>query len=467
MQARVRQTPMATRRSFADTTPTRGIGWMTKNARLARVCSPRCLLLFSVAGFALSAPPASAQTEIDKRGESVTSRERARVEDNSHQVGAFLVSPQLSVTANYDDNIYATDTDRRGDVYLTVRPQLAVQSTWSSNALNFSGFFDRDIHAKYTSEDVSNYGAALDGRYDISRQTRLFAGVTASRNAERRGSLSSFAASAEPVRYTSATANLAAEQDLGNLRLRGEGRFRRVSYGDALLAGGVEIDQGFRDFDIFSGSLQARYDLNSLTSFILRGTLEERRYDLRPDDPGFDPLTQIDRSGSSTLLEAGIARELTELLYGTVRVGYLSFRYPDPKLNDVDAFSYFVDLKWNVTPLTTIVATAQRRVDETTSPVTAGNLRDEVGISLDHELLRSLIITADARIASINPSIADGVISVIDSSSDETEVGAGARYYIGRQLRVDARYNHRRRSSDNPLLRYVANRATVGVSFMF
>lgn len=434
----------------------------TTDAR--RRAAKSCIAIMATAS-GLATTCAMAQTAPVQ---SVTARERTRLEDNSRQVGAFLVTPQIAVKASYDDNIYATDSDKRGDVYLTVHPQLDVKSTWSRNAINFSAYFDRDVHAEYTGEDVSEYGAALDGRYDISGQTRIYLGVDAARSAERRGSLSSFTLSAEPVRYNSVIANGAFEQDLGSLRLRAEGRFRRVTYEDAVLTTtGAAFDQTFRNFDIYSGTVQASYDLNTLTRFVLRGTLEQRRYELRPGDVGFDPLTSTDRSGDSTLVEAGVTREITTLLSGTVRLGYLSFRYPDPRLNDVNGISYYANINWNITPLTTLRAIAQRRVDETTSPITAGNLRDEVSVSADHELLRSVILHADARHAWINPSVADGVTTVIDNSSRETELGFGARYYIGRKLRVDADYYHQRRTSDNPLLAYVSNIATVGVSFMF
>jgi hypothetical protein len=399
--------------------------------------------------------------------QSVTSRERTRLEDNAHQIGAFLVNPQIAIGATYNDNIYATDTDKRGDVFLTVRPTIDVRSTWSRHGLNVSAYYDRDVHAEYTGEDVSQYGAAVDGRYDISRQTRAYLGIDVARSAETRGSLSSFLRSVEPVRFNSFIANGALEQDLGSLRLRGEGRFRRVTYGDAALPDGTILDQQFRNFDIYSGTLQASYDLNTLTSFVLRGTLEQRRYDLRPGDVGFDPLTSTDRSGNSSLLEIGVTREITTLLSGTVRIGYLRFRYPDPRLNDLDGISYYANINWNITPLTTVRAIAQRRVDETTSPITAGNLRDEVSISVDHELLRQVILHADARKGWINPSIADGVTTVLDTSSQETEFGIGARYYVGRKLRFDAGYTYQQRTSDNPLLAYVANVATIGVNVMF
>lgn len=409
----------------------------------------------------------AAAAQEDRRGQSVTARERQRAEEGATQFGAFLVEPRVAVHSTYVDNIYATESDRRGDIYLTVRPEIEARSTWSRHSLALAAYFDRDFYSDYTGENVSEFGVALNGRYDVSRRTRLFAGIELERNAERRGNLASFALSAKPVQYDSLEADLAGEQEFGQLRLRGEGRYRRVSYRDAVLTSGLRLDQKFRDFDLFSEAIQARYDLNGLTGLVLRAEFEQRRYDLRPGDAGFDPLTRTDRSSDSTVLEAGITRDINGLVSATVRIGHLSYRYPDPKLNDVDGFSYYGDLTWNVTPLTTLRATAQRRIDETTSPTTAGNLRDEVKLVVDHELLRTLIVTADARFASIEPSLVDGATGAITSGSDEREFGLGARYYAGRRLRIDGKYTHRRRSSDNPILDFTANTVTIGASLNF
>ncbi|TPG16495.1 hypothetical protein EAH87_14850 [Sphingomonas koreensis] len=409
--------------------------------------------------------PAAAQ-DIS-RTDSVTSRENARVEDTSLQLGAFLVNPELTATGVYDDNVFATKDDRRGDTYVQLRPEVTAQSTWDRNSLNLNAYYERDFHATYPGEDTTNYGVLADGRYDVSHQTRLYATVDAERTAEQRGSLSSFFNAAQPVEYNSITLTGAGEQEFGNLKLRAEGRYRRLSYADAVLANGDTLNQSFRNFGVVDETLQAGYNLNTLTQFLIRGTLEQRRYDRRRGDPGFDPLTQLDRSGNSSRLEVGVVRELTALLYGTVRIGYLSFRYPDPKLRDVSALSYYGDLKWNITPLTTINATAVRQVDETVSPVTAGNLRDQFTLKVDHELLPALIVSASGRYASIHPSVVDSDTTAISADSQEEELELEARYYIGRHLRVTGHYDHQSRSSANKFIAYSANLISVGLNYQF
>ena len=241
---------------------------------------------------------------------------------------------------------------------------------------------------------------------------------------------------------------------------------RRLTYGDAILSSGI-LDETFRNVHIYNGSLQIGYNLDSLSQFFVRGTLERRRYDLRPGDPGFDPLTQIDRSGDSTLIEGGVQRDVTRLIQATLRVGYLNFRYPDPSLRDISAFSYFGNVRWNVTPLTTVNATAQRRVDETSSPITAGNLRDELALAVDHELLRTLILSGRARLAWINPSIVGGSSTLIVRSSREQELSLEARYYIARSFRIQGGYTYSSRQSVDRFIAYRSNRLTLGVNYLF
>lgn len=414
---------------------------------------------------ALAVPQAAwAQEEAD--ASSVTARERQRAEDTSIHVGAFLVSPQLSVDATYDDNIYATNTNADGDLYFTFRPEVFIRSNWSSNSLSAHAFFEQTVYSRFSTENNANFGIDVASRLDVSRQTRFFVNISAVRQREQRSSLSSFFNTLTPVRYDTYTVGFAAEQDLGNLDLRAEGSVKRRAYGDARLATGI-IDQEFRNSLIYAGALQASYDINGITKVIARGSYEARRLDLRPGDVGFDPITQTDRSGDGVRVELGVEREITRLVDATVRVGYLSFRYPDPRLRDISAFSYYANLRWNVTPLTTINASAERRVDETTSQITAGNLRDEVSATADHELLRNLILSLSGRLAWINPSVLQGAGLLNTRSSREQEIAIQARYYLNRRMRLQGGYTYSARQSSDQFIAFSSNRFELSLNYAF
>lgn len=371
------------------------------------------------------------------------------------RLGSFVLNPLLLIDSQYNDNIFATDTGRRGDVFLTAHPEVALRSDFGRNAIAGRAYFERSFHAKYQGEDVSQYGGAIDGRYDISRSTRLTGGVSFDHAAESRGSLGTFRQTAKPAEFSSTVAAAALAQDFGSLSLSAGGRVRTLRYSDALL-GATRVDQTYRDLNIVGGTLSAGYGFHELTRLIVVADVERRRYVLRPGEPGFDPVTSIDRSADGFRIEAGVSRELSALITGSLRVGYIRYDYTDTRLRDIGGFSYFGDLDWRVTPLTTITASASRRLDETTSPVTAGNLRDEVRLRVDHELLRRLVLNADVRYASIRPSGAF-------ANSREFELSAGARYYIGRNLRIQAELRRSQRDSRDRNIAFRSNAVLIGL----
>jgi hypothetical protein len=396
--------------------------------------------------------------EVDQaRSTSVSEREATNntAAGAGIRLGSFTLRPTLRVDSELNDNIYATDTDRRGDIYLVVRPEAAISSDFGSNAVGASAYLERSQHAKYTGEDVTQYGGTINGRYDIMRTTRLSALVQIDRAAESRGSLGTFRQTSTPAQFTSLIADATLNQEFGPFALAATGRVRKLSYSDALL-GSARIDQSYRNVTIRSGTVAASYGFHELTSLIVVGMVERRRYALRDGDAGYDPARLSDQSADGFRIEAGLSREITSLLTGSVRIGYLRYRYADPRLRDIAGLSYFGDLNWNVTRLTTITAAASRRLDETTSPVTAGNLRDEFRLGVDHELLRRMILSADVRGASIRPSNAV-------PSSQEFEVSAGARYYLNRHLRLEALVRHADRSSRDRSVAFRANSVLIGL----
>ncbi|MDB5719051.1 MAG: hypothetical protein JWM38_2478 [Sphingomonas bacterium] len=415
----------------------------------------RSAALVAMLGLATSGGVAHAQNA--GRGATVEERERRNLGNVGARIGSFVLEPTVSIDARYDDNIYATASDRRGDVYLALRPEVHLRSDFVRHALDARAYYQRTLHAKYEGEDVAQYGASVDGRYDLAAYTRLSGRIAIDHAAESRGNLGTFRETSSPAEYDRIEGQGTVAQEFGPLAVAATGRLRSLTYSDALL-GGVTIDQTYRDQKISDATIEASYAVHELTRFLIAGTVERRRFVLRPGDPGFDPVTSIDRSANGYRIEAGVQREVTALITGTVRIGYLSYNYPDPKLRDVSGFSYLADLRWNVTGLTTVTASASRRLDETTSPVTAGNLRDELALGVDHELLRTLLLSADIRYAAVKPS-------AVLADSREFEAAVGARYYIGRHVRAQAELRHSQRSSVDRSIAFKSNSFLVGVRF--
>lgn len=413
---------------------------------------------------ALGIGSASAQ-DRDTYGSSVTSRENSRLREEGLRAGSFLVMPQISADLVYNDNIQASNANAASDGIATIRPELTVESDWNNHLVKLDGFYQRAAYFENSTEDVSEFGTAFNGRLDIARQTRLSAILDYNRTAERRGDLGSFRATVERVQFSTLGGTLRLDQTLGDLVLRAEGRARQWRYDDALLQNGSVLDQKFRDFKVVSGSVQAGFNVSPITQFFARATIEARRYDLRRGDIGFDPLTQIDRSADSVRLELGVQREITQLLLANVRIGYLNFRYPDPTVRDFKVLAYAATVRWNVTPLTSIYLDGERSVDETVSPTTAGNLRDEVRLRVDHELLRNLVLTARARLGWIKPSLAAAAAGTAVSRNREREFLFEPRFYMTSRLRLHFNLRHQARTSSNAGQSFKANSVTLGFNY--
>ena len=387
----------------------------------------------------------------------VADRARPAFDPLGIRAGSVVIFPAVTGRLEYDDNVLASSTGKRGDSVFYIEPEVRVRSDFSRHAFDSRLYYGRSFHNKLESEDTSQYGATGRGVLDVTRRTRIRLGGSYEHNAENRSSLSSFTGSRSPVKYDRLAGSLGIEQEVGDFILLGRGEYRRLSYDDTVDPLGNPIDLEFRNLKMRIATGQISYRLRSGTTAFVRVSADRRRYDLRPGDVGFDPITQTDRSSNGLRAEAGLGLELTRLIYGNIRVGYLRQRYADPKLRDTNGLSYGADLLWNVTPLTTFRFTADRSVDETSSQTTAGNLRSEFTAKVDHELLRYVVLSAGTRYARINPAGPT-------ARSREIEGNLGVRYLMNRYMELRGGYSYEKRSSSANVIRFSSSRVFVGLT---
>ena len=399
---------------------------------------------------------ATAQSVAPRGG--VADRARPAFDAPGIRAGSFLLFPTVTGRAEYDDNVLASAAGKQGDRIFYLEPELRIRSDLGRHAVDGKVYYHRSFHDKLGSEDATEYGATGRGVVDMTRRTRIKLSGGYERNAENRRSLASFSGSRSPVRFDMSSASLGLEQEVSDFTLSGKGDYQRIAYADTTDALGNVIDLKFRNLKVRSATAQIDYRLRSGTTAFVRAIKESRRYDLRPGDPGFDPFTQTDRSADGLRIEGGVGLELTSLIYGNVRIGYLRERYTDPKLRDVDGLSYGADLLWNVTPLTTLRFTATRSVDVTSSQTTAGNLRNEFSAKVDHELLRYVILSAGLRRAHIDPAGPT-------AKSREFEGDVGVRYLMNRQVELRGGFAYEERSSANAAIRFSGQRIFLGLTF--
>lgn len=405
-----------------------------------------------------TAAPALAQTPV--RGQGVADRARSLYDPYGINLGAFMLYPSVTTRAEATDNLRATETNRLSDVAIIVAPDVRLVSKWGRHRLSARGYFDRSFHLRQTGDNASQYGGQLDGVLDVSRDTQLRANVGAARVSESRSGLGSFRNTLEPVRYTSFDVGFSVAQRIERLSLTGGLSYATRDFTDVRDSNGIVFDQDFRNVRVLAANASAQYELRNGIGLLVSGQVDRSRYSFGPGSPGFNPATDIDRSSSGFSLLAGVSFELSSLVFGSVQAGVLSRTYRDARLRNFSGLSYNANVLWNVTPLTSLRARAQRAVEDTSSTSVAGNTRNDFSLGVDHELYRYVILSADASYGRFTPN-GPGI------GGDEYSIGVSGRYLVNRHWSFSGNVRHARRNSDSNFLRYNATSAAVSVRYAF
>lgn len=413
---------------------------------------------FGILALLAPAAPAFGQSVLPPEGTGVADRPRPEYAPIGGRIGSFFVYPEFGLAAEITDNALASATDRRSDLDALLTSKVRLQSGFTRHALDLTAHFDQSLHVRQTSEDAPRYGARLGGRYDIGAGSWFAASATADREVEPRTSFNSPTGASEPSRFDRRGITLSAQRTVNRLTL-GAGaavtalRFEPVDFPD-----GERLSQRYRNSNSYAGNLLVGYEFRPGIRAIARAMFDRIDYTLPADDPR--QPAHLRRDSRGLRVEAGLRFELTTLLTGEARVGYLRRDYRSPQLRDTSGPSFSADLLWNVTGLTSLRFSADRRVDEAASATIAGNRVTELGLAADHEYRRNLILSAGVRhltIAPLGPS----------PTSREVRADAGARLLVSRRLSVRVSYRFADRNSADASHAYRENRLSLATLVTF
>lgn len=374
------------------------------------------------------------------------------------RIGSFILYPEATVTANHTDNILATDSGKRSDEYLKIRPALRLVSQGGADRVSLSSYFERKFHADLQSENTSEYGARGFVRIGPADRSRLEATVIAERLVDSRESIENVVAARKPVHRGRFVGDIAYTHQFNRFSLLGGATVRRLNYADARDRAGNPLDQDFRDVTAIGVRSEARYLLRNGMSAIAKFGADRLRYDFGPEDAAFDPVIDRDRDSRRLRAEAGFGFAIADILYGDATVGYLDRRFKRQliPLRNVSGFSFNVDLLWNVNPLTTVRIAADRDFLESSSRTIAGYRSTGGKVQVDYAVLRPLIVSVAGNFAHIDP-IGPGLTRKDYGGS------ASIRYFLNRRYSIMAEYRHGGRNSKDPQAAYEGNYFLVGL----
>jgi hypothetical protein len=400
---------------------------------------------------------AFAQTTVDTRMErdTVTARARPEVETSGARVGSLLISPSFGIEADATDNVYARSDVKRGDVAVAIQPALTVRSQWSRHMLGLSAESTVKRYARRTTENNETYAVKLDGRLDISGDTRISGDVGAARRIEARGTSGDTLFGAAPIAYTLLTGGAELEQTFARARFTLGGRYERYTYSDRSLGVAV-IDLSPRDYEALTGSLRAALGIGPGVAAFVSLTYNDNRY-LAPL-----PLEPSRNSHGVTAL-VGLAFGLNRLLQGEVGAGWVRQDFASQVFPRIDGLAYKVQLKWSPTRLTTVRLAGGRSFQRSPIAGIAGIQQHEVMLSAEHELLRTLILRPSLRYLVADFSVPAGA----QHRQERYFVATfGAAWRLTEHFEIAADYAHslgRNSGAVDPARAYDRNRAALAL----
>ena len=374
---------------------------------------------------------------------SVRNRPRPVYDALGIRGGRFVLYPSASAGAVYNSNVLYTETNEESDWALELAPSLRLVSDFSRHALNVFLESRSLVYNRLTSENITDMTAAIDGRIDVLRATNLVLGAAYRILHEPRNAPDLPGNAAKPTRYSVAGGQAAFNHLFNRLQLSIGGFFDRYVFADTELRppGPTILDNHDRDRDQYGAFAQAGYVFSPGYSAFLRGSINERRYDLNLDRFGF----RRDSQGYEAV--GGLQFELTRLVVGQIYGGYLEQRFDDPGFRNIGGPAFGAQLEWYPTQLTTVRLDVRRSIDETILVGSSSFTNSHFALGVDHELLRNLIVSLDGiyeKDAYNGTARADNIFGV----------SVGVTYLMNRNLQFNVGYLYSKRNSNEAGLDY-------------
>jgi hypothetical protein len=301
--------------------------------------------------------------------------------------GAFRLRPAIEVSAGYDTNPARTSAGGGASDLAVVAPELQLNSNWSRHELtaNLRGSFT--TYGAQPSQDRPTFDGKVDGRIDVTRNTRVDLESRLLVATDNPGSPNIQTGLARLPVLADVGGTVGLGQRFNRLDVAVKGLIDRTSYQQSLFTDGTVGSNDDRNFDQLGTQLRAEYEVTPGVKPFVELDADRRRHDLTLDRSGFA------RDSDGRAARLGSTFELSRILTGQVAFGHLRRSYVDPRLPDLSGPTFDASLIWLASALTTVKLTAITTANETTLAGVSGAFTHEVGLEVDHAFRTWLELT--------------------------------------------------------------------------
>lgn len=360
----------------------------------------------------------------DNLGVTVLSRARPETDYQGVRAGSFMLQPRVSEGAGYDDNVTGVANGKGGALFDT-SASIAANSLWSSDGLGAYFSVDNHDYPWLPRQNYTDWTAAIGGALDIG-QDRLTAGYSHLALHQTARTLDSPQLDA-PGAFSVDTVRTDATIHAGRFTFIPAFTISNYRFQNVSIAG-VPSTQAPRDRVEFESSLNLRYDVAPLRSFVvaLRET-EIRHTEAQSGVPSTD-------SHGMTLL-AGIDFASSAVWRVSALAGVQARTYDSGAYGNDVAPVAEVNIVWQPTGLTTVTGTLDRRIEDAAEEGFVSYTLTSARIAVDHELRRDLLLGAHATYDNLAYNHGGGTTNAAGG-------GASVTWLTNRNLHVTGSFDH-------------------------
>jgi hypothetical protein len=310
--------------------------------------------------------------------------------------GSFLIKGAVELSAGYDSNPGRLAAPQ-GSPFYVIAPEFLAVSDWERHAVvadlrgSFTGYGNNlTPNANGTplsaplDIDRPGFNGHIDGRLDVSRDTRLTGQGRLLVATDNPGSPNVQAGLARYPIYTTVGSTLGFDQNFNRLQVSGGATVDRTDYQWSKLTDGTSSSNDDRNFTQYGGVGRVSYEVMPGLKPFGEVQADRRVHDLYLDRNGYA------RNSTGGTLKAGTSFEFSRLLTGELAIGWAERSYVDSRLPRLQGLLTTASLVWTVTPLTTAKYSSDTQLVETTLPGTAGILVRTHTFEVDHDFRRWL-----------------------------------------------------------------------------
>ena len=391
-----------------------------------------CALVPMVAPEGFFIPSARAQQLPP--GSTVLNRPRPSYAPLGVHVSNFWVYPKIKFKQGYDDNIFTRAESEIDDFVSTFEPAVIVHSDWNRHAVELGASANVGLYADNSEQNFEDYQMYSSGKIDVRHGHWINTTLTYSKQHEERDSPDNFGG-LDPTISRGASVAIDTHHEFGRFVFALGAGANTLYFANNLSTTGSVVDNGDRDRDKYILSAQIDYSPSPRFNVFARGEFSTKEFD--------EPVDRFGLMRDSDRFEGGVGSDfqITGQLTGNLFVGYMSEDYEEALFDTVNEAIFDGEISWSPTGLTTFTCNVTRFVSSTTLNNSAGRLSHIGSITIDHELLRSLLLQVKGQY------INDDFIG--NKREDERYTySAGATYFLNRKIHLSINYTRKERDSN-------------------